>query len=44
MDDVLTAGAHFAGIKRRLRERFPSVGEIIRCFYSRRAVQAPEDE
>jgi hypothetical protein len=44
MDDVLTAGAHFVGIKRRLRERFPSVGEIVGCFYARRAVQAPDDE
>lgn len=38
VDDVLTAGAHFAGMKRRLLERFPSVA-IFGVFYARRAVQ-----
>ncbi len=44
VDDVLTAGAHFVAIKRRLRERFPSVGRLIGCFYARRAVQAPSED
>jgi len=44
VDDVLTAGAHFVGIKRRLRERFPTMGSIIGCFYARRAVQPPTDD
>jgi predicted amidophosphoribosyltransferase len=44
VDDVLTAGAHFVAIKRRLRERFPSVSRIIGCFYARRAVQAPSED
>jgi hypothetical protein len=44
VDDVLTAGAHFVGIKRRLRERFPTMGNIIGCFYARRAVQAPSED
>lgn len=43
VDDVLTAGAHFAGIKRRLRERFPAA-RVLGCFYARRAVQAPSDD
>ena len=38
LDDVLTAGAHFAGIKRRLRTRFQGV-DVRGCFYARRAVQ-----
>ena len=38
IDDVLTAGAHFAGLKRRLIERFPGV-TIFGVFYARRAVQ-----
>lgn len=38
IDDVLTAGAHFAGLKRRLLERFPDVG-LYGVFYARRAVQ-----
>jgi len=38
IDDVLTAGAHFAGMKRRLLERFPGVG-LYGVFYARRAVQ-----
>lgn len=42
IDDVLTAGAHFAAVQRRLRERFPTVGKIIGGFYARRAVQGPE--
>lgn len=45
LDDVLTVGAHFVGIKRRLRERFPELGKVIGCFYARRAVQtSPTDE
>jgi hypothetical protein len=44
VDDVLTAGAHFVAIKRRLHERFPAT-RILGCFYARRAVQASlEDE
>jgi predicted amidophosphoribosyltransferase len=38
IDDVLTAGAHFVGLKRRLLERFPGV-TIFGVFYARRAVQ-----
>ena len=38
VDDVLTAGAHFAGLKRRLVERFPGAG-VYAVFYARRAVQ-----
>ena len=38
VDDVLTAGAHFAGMKRRLLERFPGVA-LLGVFYARRAVQ-----
>lgn len=38
VDDVLTAGAHFVGLKRRLVERFPGV-TIFGLFYARRAVQ-----
>ncbi len=38
IDDVLTAGAHLAGLKRRLVERFPGVG-VYGVFYARRAVQ-----
>lgn len=38
IDDVLTAGAHFAGVKRRLLERFPGV-RVYGVFYARRAVQ-----
>ena len=38
IDDVMTAGAHFAGFKRRLLERFPSVA-LYGVFYARRAVQ-----
>jgi len=38
IDDVLTAGAHFAGVKRRLLERFPGVA-LYGVFYARRAVQ-----
>jgi hypothetical protein len=38
IDDVLTAGAHFVGLKRRLVERFPGV-TIFGVFYARRAVQ-----
>jgi len=37
LDDVLTAGAHYWAIKRRLRERFPGVS-LIGMFYVRRAV------
>lgn len=45
IDDVLTAGAHFVAIKRRLSERFPSVGSILGCFWARRALPtASEDE
>lgn len=44
VDDVLTAGAHFVGIKRRLRERFPTMGNIIGCSYARRAVQTPSED
>ncbi len=45
VDDVLTARTHFAGIKRRLRERFSTMGNIISCFYARRAVETlSEDE
>ncbi len=45
IDDVLTAGAHFVAIKRRLSERFPSVGRIIECFWARRALPtSSEDE
>jgi hypothetical protein len=45
VDDVLTAGAHFVAIKRRLSERFPSVGRITRCFWARRALLVSlEDE
>lgn len=45
VDDVLTAGAHFVAVKRRLSERFPSVGRIIGCFWARRALPASlEDE
>jgi hypothetical protein len=43
IDDVLTAGAHFAAMQRRLRERFPAVGKILGGFYARRAVGVPED-
>jgi predicted amidophosphoribosyltransferase len=43
VDDVLTAGAHFAGIKRRLRERFPAVA-VYGCFYARRALPTAADE
>jgi hypothetical protein len=43
VDDVLTAGAHFVAIKRRLRERFPTA-RVIGCFYARRAVQAPSED
>lgn len=38
IDDVLTAGAHFAGMKRRLLERFPAV-TLLGVFFARRAVQ-----
>lgn len=43
VDDVLTAGAHFAGIKRRLGERFPGV-PIYGCFYARRALPKPDSD
>jgi hypothetical protein len=43
IDDVLTAGAHFAGLKRRVHERFPSA-RIFGCFYARRAVQQSADD
>lgn len=42
VDDVLTAGAHFAGLKRRLLERFPGVA-LHGVFYARRAVQQGAD-
>lgn len=42
VDDVLTAGAHFAGLKRRLLERFPGVA-LHGVFYARRAVQHGTD-
>ena len=38
VDDVLTAGAHFAGFKRRLLGRFPGAG-LYGVFYARRGVQ-----
>lgn len=45
IDDVLTAGSHFVGIKRRLRERFPTTGKIIGCLYARRVEHTrSEDE
>lgn len=43
IDDVLTAGAHFAGLKRRLLERFPGAG-LYGVFYARRAVQQDPSE
>jgi hypothetical protein len=43
IDDVLTAGAHFAGLKRTLLERFPGV-KLFGVFYARRAVQDDPDE
>lgn len=42
VDDVLTAGAHFVGLKRRLLERFPAV-TLHGVFYARRAVQQGAD-
>jgi predicted amidophosphoribosyltransferase len=44
VDDVLTAGAHFVAIKRRLSERSPSVGRIIGCFWARRAFPAASED
>jgi hypothetical protein len=38
LDDVLTAGAHFAAAKRRVNERFPDA-IVFGVFYARRAVQ-----
>jgi len=35
VDDVLTTGAHFVGIKRRLGEKFPNVA-VFGCFFARR--------
>ena len=43
VDDVLTAGAHFAGAKRRLRERFPSA-RLFGVFYARRIFEKASDE
>lgn len=43
VDDVLTAGAHFVGLKRRLMERFPAV-TVFGLFYARRAVQQEDAE
>jgi hypothetical protein len=43
IDDVLTAGAHFAGFKRRVVERFPGVA-VYGVFYARRAVQQDPSE
>jgi len=43
VDDVLTAGAHFAGIKRRLLERFPEV-ILFGCFFARRVLPKAEDD
>jgi hypothetical protein len=43
IDDVLTAGAHFTAIQRRLRDRFPAVGKILGGFYARRAVGVREE-
>ena len=39
VDDVLTAAAHFVGVKRRLRERFPTMGRqhLSDALYARRA-------
>ncbi len=42
IDDVLTAGAHFAAMKRRLLERFPGV-TLFGCFFARRAVPKAEE-
>jgi hypothetical protein len=43
IDDVLTAGAHFVGLKRRLVERFSDV-TVFGVFYARRAVQHDLEE
>ncbi len=43
VDDVLTTGAHFAGLKRRLVERFPAV-KVRAVFYARVVRQGAEPE